>query len=186
MVEPLKVIDVELWDRAGWKGVVFVTGMGSIPVVGLVFTAPKAGMEIFTRWKRLIGGEDDTRNVIRVAFFEGDIPGEPVGYSATVGVDHDRLLAEPKKVDIEALYFFTRIQRMASHDCAHLKGFKKEFSLRGAYSLVAARLSTTGEPQLSPDHCITKRQVVFRQLADIGPDDYDRVVFTKDLDSRRH
>lgn len=48
-------IDLDKWNKAGWKGVLYAVQPGRVPVLGLVFTNYKAGIEIFKEWRNKWG-----------------------------------------------------------------------------------------------------------------------------------
>ena len=88
-----QIIDVALWNRATWKGVLYAVGM-ELPKLVLVFQNRDAATEIFGRWQEIVGNSDDDER-IRISIIEGQIPSQPPGYTMHIGpsLDHIRSTA---------------------------------------------------------------------------------------------
>ena len=95
MIEPSDVIDIGLWNRAQWSGVLFKVQPGTLPVFALVFRDLDAGEEILKGWRDALGNHD-RNEVIRVSVIEGNIPGTPPGYSVHIGPDQTRAIESAK------------------------------------------------------------------------------------------
>lgn len=49
-------IDLDKWNAAGWKGMLYLFAPGHCPVLGLLYKNYKAAKSIFAEWKRTAGG----------------------------------------------------------------------------------------------------------------------------------
>ena len=176
------LIDIALWDRAQWKGVLFVTMPDAPPVLALVFTNQEAGESIFRSWHELLGDEDRDE-AIRVSIIDGDIPGKGPGYTVHIGPAATRVIAENPFEQV--VLYPTRLQRMQTPDSPHLARFKKAFAREGRYWLSAAILEPSGQPLLLQQFRILKTHVIFRTPDEIGRDnDSDQVVLGRPDDPR--
>jgi len=182
-------IDPPTWDAAGWYGTGFLTAPDHSvpPAVVLMFGDGNAARRIFEDLRKRVGAEDEYEE-LRIAIVEGDIPGEEPGYSVHIGSHIEHILrrakAEGHEIEPEYIYTFSRINRMnPEEDSPHLGNFKKSYSRHGFYGLMPG----VGEgpafpdkpPRLVPDLAITKKEVVFRRVQDIGPNDFDVVVLKR-------
>ena len=111
---PSNLIDMDLWNRAHWKGVAFRAQEGALPVLALVFADQDAVETIMKGWHDLLG-EQDRFEVVRIAIIEA-----------------------------------------------------------------AAVISGSNEIVLDESHRMGKTQIALRRASDIGANDTDRVVFTRD------
>lgn len=50
-------IDLEKWNRAGWKGVIYLFRPGYCPVLGLLFDNYEVAKSIFSTWKEMCHGD---------------------------------------------------------------------------------------------------------------------------------
>jgi hypothetical protein len=58
------VIDVHLWNRAGWHGAAFLGfHPGLPPELALLFTDREAAGKIFSHWRERFGGEDRAEEI---------------------------------------------------------------------------------------------------------------------------
>jgi len=180
VIEPSDVIDIGLWNRAQWSGVLFKVQPGTLPVFALVFRDQDAGEEILKGWRDALG-DNDRNEVIRVSVIEGNIPGKPPGYSVHIGPDQARAIESAKaKGEGPIIMCASRQHRMErAQDSPDLAAFKQQYALVGRYELTAAVL-TAGGPLLDRAHKITKAKIAFRQVSEIqGDQDLDRIVLMK-------
>jgi hypothetical protein len=177
-----ELIDIPLWDQARWKGVLFRTQEGTIPVIALVFTDGTAAEDIFKGWLELLGGDDDVDDVIRLSIIDGEIPGHGPGYTIHIAPDPKRVLEGPAgaaSTEANPTIFATRLQRMQNPNPANLAKFKEAFLQSGQCWLVPSILGPSG-PLLHPACRIMKRSVLFRTPSDIiDQNDIDRIVLAK-------
>lgn len=174
------VIDVGLWDQAGWKGVLVASNRQAPPLLGLVFSDKQAATEIFLRWRKTFGAED-TNEEIRVAIIEGDIPGRESGYSVHINTNVEGLLKRVKTqggdIPPDLILTVGRIHRMnPDPNSRNLEIFKEEYTKFRVYRLVPAVLLPDQRVELAPDLGVTKREIYFRKVEEITPGDIDYLV----------
>lgn len=46
-------IDIDKWNQARWRGIMYISIAGDVPVLGLVFKNYQKGLEIFDQWRKL-------------------------------------------------------------------------------------------------------------------------------------
>lgn len=179
-----QLIDIPLWDRARWKGVAFGYDPRKTPFMALLFTERDAALEIFKGLHAQLGNSDE-QNLLRIAFIEGDIPGEDAGYTVHVGMNDETVLSTNPAS--EMFLMVSRVHRMKpARDSPHLTGFKREFARQHRYLLASACLSPRGELLVAPEDVIQKQHVVFKHVTEIGPNDIDRAIFVREEDSPKH
>jgi hypothetical protein len=175
------LINVELWDRARWRGVVFGRGGPHERLyVALVYQDRDAAAEIFRDWHEHIGPVD-INELIRLAVVEGDIPGKSPGYTVHISPNVERLLATRDPATKAPVEFFTRLQRMPNPTSPHLARFKQDVAEEPRYLLMAAALTGPESFALNPIHAIEKTRIVFRQARDIqAQHDVDSIVLARE------
>jgi len=117
-------IDIELWDRAQWKGVAFLNIPGQGNLLGLLYDGDKdAAQEIFKQWKKVENLDD----YIDICFIEGDIEGLPAnGYTCLISPNLDAVAKHINSETGEFVLSINRFQRMyPSDNFAMFKHFKK-------------------------------------------------------------
>lgn len=184
------LIDVELWNQARWKGVVFGGWPDKPPFMALAFVNGEAGQQIF-RGLRDITGPIDTFELIRVAIIEGDIPGEDPGYTVHIGPNLDGIVAAAKAAGSEppgGMMILTRIHRMnPTPGSPHLARFKGAFAQHQRYSLLGASISATGQNlTIDFEQPIGKTLVIFKHVSNIGKNDIDKAIFVREASQRPH
>lgn len=177
------VIDVDLWNQAGWKGVLVASNRQTPPLLGLVFTNKQTAAEIFRRWRKSFGNTD-VNEEIRIAIIEGDIPGRESGYSVHINTNVEGLLkrtmAQGLDISRDYITIVSRIHRMNPDPSSkNLDIFKEEYTKFREYHLVPAILLPGNKVELAPDLGITKREICFRKVEEITAQDMDYVVLQK-------
>jgi len=174
------IINLELWDKAGWKAAVFGGSPDRPPVLGIGFTNKAAAEQIFKEWRQRFGAVD-THDEIRVSIIEGPIPGEDDGYTVHINTDVDGLIrrtqAEGRDITDDLITVIGRFIRMnPAPGSKNLEAFKKEYEKHQSYYLVPCFFDRAGVA-LMFDYAIAKKKILFRQSADVTPNDLDYVVF---------
>jgi len=172
-------IDVELWDKAKWRGVVFLH-YGGPPYLGLVFEDEAAAREIFRQWHERYGARDADEE-LRISIVEGGIKGEEPGYTVHISADLDVTAKKFKQAgygDADMLFSLTRLNRMNPLPGAnYLELFKERYRELKTYFLIPAVLQGRGMPKFIPELGIFKNKILFRHVDDIKlHNDIDRVV----------
>ena len=177
------LIDLELWDKAKWKGVAYMFDYAGLepPFLGLIFDKIEFGEEIFKGWRKVLGN-DDPNNELRVSIVEGDVPGEDYGYyvhiSQNIHNTLSRIRREYGSPNIDFIMTATRIHRMnPSPGSQNLPSFKKAFDIKKSFSLVPGEMREINgrvEFRLIKELGILLHDISFRNYEDIkDKNDYD-------------
>ena len=173
----LSPIDIPLWDRAKWRGTVFVWTPGEPPILALGFEDGEAGQAIFRTWKER-WGDGDGDDMLRVAIITGLSERNPAEYAVVVGPNFRYVPEDKKKVFISV----SRINRMSPNTSINLDNFVKVYKKMETFFLAPVRISASGgilempSAQLS----IAKRQLDIREAWQIGENDLDVISLYED------
>lgn len=182
------LIDIELWDKAGWRGVAFLhTQEVSEPSkLLLLFKDYEVGREILSQWIEMLGKYDNL-NELRISFIEGDIPGEDFGYTVHIGSNWESTISRRKEegntIEEEFFMFISRFNRMNPPNSKNLDLFKERYTLFGSYFLsighfdeINGRLGFNPKEELQ----LLKKHVNFRNVTDIKDEnDIDAIILPK-------
>ncbi|SNT02860.1 tetratricopeptide repeat protein [Pseudomonas segetis] len=163
------VIDVHLWDQAGWRGV-FVADFArnAPPALALMFTDAGAATKIFARWRERIGSAD-LNEEIYLAVIQGISREHPAHYRLLITSSPPET-EEPS--NRKAHTIVSRMQTMEAASDANLSRFLGAFKRVGAYLLLPAILKD-GQPELLFEMAIMKRKLVVRSATDVGKNDLE-------------
>ncbi|HDY6082255.1 tetratricopeptide repeat protein [Pseudomonas aeruginosa] len=164
------VIDVHLWDQAGWRGVAVADlAPNAPPALALMFTDAGAARKIFARWRERLGSADHN-DEIYVAVVQGISREHPAHYRLLITSTPPETEAplDRKKVHM----MVSRMQTMEASSDANLLRFLAAYQRTGAYLLLPA-VFKAGQPELLFEMAILKRKLVVRSAADIGKNDLE-------------
>jgi hypothetical protein len=178
-VKVASIIDLPLWDRAGWSG----TGMAMIgdqpPILALCFRDMAAGARIFEGWRARFG-QVDQDETIRIAIIQGLTYTDPTGYAVTVGRYIDTFQRENPNAFLTML---SRINRMEQASPENLYQFLAAYARHGSYRLVPMRMTRNVTlDAFRLDLGITKRKLELRRAWQIGAHDPDMSALRDDDD----
>lgn len=178
------VIDVDLWNQAKWKAMVFVSapGLQAPPIVGFLFENDEKGNEIFTALKQRFG-DVDCNDEIRLSFIEGISEKNPSDYKVHIGTEWKVIVEKMEKIGLNPdKSFFVGVSRI--HEMNPPKGSKNIEIFKHAYSYFNKYYITnitTNNGQLQPNvsNLIGKQKIYFRKKIDVikNKNDEDIVVF---------
>ena len=173
----LSPIDIPLWNRAKWRGTVFVWTPGEPPILALGFEDGEAGQAIFRTWKERWGDEDGD-DALRVAIITGLSKQNPAEYAVVVGPNFRYMPENKKKVFLS----ISRINRMVPNTSINLDNFVKVYKEMETFFLAPVRISTSqGILEMpSAQLSIAKRQLDIREAWQIGENDPDVVALYQD------
>ena len=179
----VSVIDNVLWDQAHWVATAFAFPSieGGMPALAFAFKHERPAMRIFQQWRSEFGNED-TCELVRIAIIEGDIPGQPAGYTVHVGTNPAHMVTQldpsPEHNSQRYIATLSRFNRMGTSHMHHgLERFKLTVSALRQYLLLPAvynQVSTELRPML--ELAILKREIHFRHVQEIAPPDIDAAV----------
>ena len=159
------VVDVHLWDKAGWRGILFGIRNG-VPLLALAFEDCNAGDKIIARWRERFGARD-RHETIYVAVVTGVSDAEPANYTVliTSRVDPSRDNATGGTT-----MYLGRHLTMTPRTSVNLDAFLRTYEAVGIYELATAKMDgKTAEPVIGRG--ILKRHLSVRRLQEIEPDD---------------
>jgi hypothetical protein len=168
------LIDLPLWDRAKWKGVLYIwpIEMDFEPWMALGFEDGAAAKAIFTGWRAKLGNIDK-EDRIRLSILTGVDRYNPNHYSVVVG---SNLLESERGPRVKYFVSVCRIHRMEPSTSRNLTAFVNRFERIGTYRLMPAQLDLrTGKCEPYPDLAIQKRKIRISPAWEIGEHDPDGV-----------
>ncbi len=176
----VSIIKDQLWDKAKWSGVSFMIDPHNEypPIIALIFLNHEMGKKIFTQWQKDIG-EIDKNEKIRMSIIRGIDNKNPHAYKIQIGAN-PMIFPEGKRF----VTYYSRIHRMDALSTKNLDRFLESYHEVGAYYLGAsfAPEGFDGSQPLEFDnqYRIGKKSINICNAYEIGPNDIDAVVITKD------
>lgn len=172
------LIDVHLWNRAGWSGVAFADlGPGYPPAIALMFTDEDAAKKIFTRWHERFG-QADKQDEIYLAIVRGISVENPAHYRVLIT---SRLPPDDSETGDQILMLASRVQTMEAESDVNLRRFIDAYSRSKTYLLVPARLKRGEPPELLLGFSILKRALSVKTASEVEANDVEAMA----LGSRR-
>lgn len=173
----VSIIDIPLWDKAKWRGVLFAHSPDSYepPVLGLLYEEAEAGQEIFRGLTSKLG-KIDVDEKLRLAILTGIDERNRFAYSTIVTSNLDN----EERQDEKQVVTVARMQRMYPPDDRNLNGFLERFNRTKRYWLVPAGLAVGGAPKIFWEHAIAKRKLSVRPAWQIGDNDPDMIALMPD------
>jgi hypothetical protein len=169
-------IDIPLWDRAGWQGVLFACSDRASPALGIIYRDIEAGERIFDSWREQFGPEDG-EDVLRIAIIRGISKQNPAHYGVIVGPNYS--LSDLRDSNAKTVVFVSRIHRMEPTSPENLDRFLEAYQKWGKYYLAPAQMEP--KPALVSG-AILKRHLHVRQAWEIGENDPESVALHEDDD----
>lgn len=168
------VINIPLWDKAGWQATGYLIANDRPPVIAISFNDAAAGRQIFEHWRASFGKIDENEK-IRLSIIGGINRAFPFHYRVSIG----------SKIEIEdekPVNMISRINQMSPDNSVNLDNFKRAFKAIGDYYfLVPAKFSgpTFSFDDLFLDLSIGKRVIEFRDAWQIAENDPDLMALRK-------
>jgi len=136
----LGLINVRLWDKASWRGTVFMTSDGAAPVLAILFEEPAHARSIFEELVAEIG-EDDPNDQLRISVIKGVSEREPNKYRMLISENiHSK--NQGKMVTLSS-----RINTMTPSTPENLERFLSSYKKSGKFLLTFTHVSkTSGTP----------------------------------------
>lgn len=163
------LIDLSLWNKAEWSGMVYMYDADDpnvIPLVGFGFKDIEAGKAIFRGWLKKLG-KYDKDEMIRISFITGVDKENPASYKVMVGSNPS---ITPKKSSNRFFTLVSRFQRMDPSNTENLDTFLKKFNRIGRYAIVP--IQYINEPDdttsLNLDLMIIKSELFIKQAWQIN------------------
>lgn len=179
-IEIISIINIELWNKAKWKGMVFGFAPGKLPIMAPLFANISAGKAIFAEWREKVGNKDEN-DLIKVGIIKKINKDNPVSYKVIFTSNLDRL---PKINKVRYFTTVSRFQKMNSTDNNNLLLFErivKSIQNDWKYWIVPAYLnSKTGQPEMLLEYAILKNNVTIKEAWEIGENDWLSAAITID------
>lgn len=167
------VIDIHLWNRAGWIGTAFADwGERYPPTIALMFTDRDAARKIFERWHERFGRVDEG-DEIYIAIVRGISVENPAHYRMLIT---SSVSTEGELTGDQRLIIASRIQTMHAKSDTHLMHFLSIYNRAEAYTLVPAISTSNGEPKFLSEFAILKRKLSVKTVSEIKEYDIERIV----------
>tara|TARA_R110002096_G_scaffold120601_9_gene261148 strand:- start:1159 stop:4422 length:3264 start_codon:yes stop_codon:yes gene_type:complete len=172
------IINLHLWDRAGWNGIMFAGyGPAYPPMLALIFRDEQTACSIFSGWRDKFGSRDK-EDAIRIALLRGVDAQHPSHYRASISKNFD-----PKKDGLDPSKKFMQASRMLTitpPNSNNLDTFLSDFEEKQCFILAPAVLGPEGEPQFFTDLSILKRMLYVREAWEVGVHDQDGMALRSD------
>lgn len=164
------VINVHLWNRATWRGNLYMT-VGSPapkypPYLCLCFENGDAGRKIFEGWRERFGESDDG-NQIYLAIVRNFAAERPYDYKVLVTSGRPRLVDASRLVSIPS-----RIHEMNPASSENLERFLTDLNVVGSYWLLPATFEN-GEPRIFEDLAIKKNALSVKDASEVTDHDLE-------------
>ncbi|NCT81674.1 MAG: tetratricopeptide repeat protein [Comamonadaceae bacterium] len=174
------VIDVHLWDRAGWIGAAYGSmGPDDMPWFALMFTDGEAATRIFKRWLERFGDVDENEEI-----YIGIIRKLSAEYPAHYGI----FVTSNPGAEAGLATFASRTHYLHPSDDVNLSRFLADFGRHGGYRLMPAIFSGSGAPKFLPQLALVKRALSVTNAADATDNSIESVhlkLFQSSADDHR-
>ncbi len=164
------LINIELWNKAGWTATAFITSdrPDEPPYLALVFKDREAAASIFAGWRNEIGKQDSGEK-LRVSMLTGIDRENPSAYRVIIGINPDLSTVRPGGQAIVV----SRIHTMHPNDSSNLDRFLASYKQRARYILLPAQAGPNNSFVWAPELGILKHELVVRPAYQIGENDPD-------------
>jgi hypothetical protein len=164
------VIDIHLWDRAGWTGTAFADwGVSYPPAIALLFTDAETARKIFERWRERFG-PIDKQDDIYLAIVRRISAENPAHYRVLIT---SRLPPEDEQPGGQRFMITSRMNTMHAESDVNLVRFLEAYGRARTYALLPAVWKGKGEPEFISDVAILKRKLSVKSASEIGNNDIE-------------
>jgi hypothetical protein len=164
------VIDVHLWDRAGWMGAAYgIVDRKAPPFMALMFKNREAAAKIFSRWRERFGTMDKDEE-IHIGIIRRFSAEHPTHYGMVVT---SKILANSGESQIAMVA--SRSLTMEPSNDVNLTGFLDLYKKAGAYLLMPMVMVPGRQPQFIDELHLLKRTLHVKIAADVGPHDLENM-----------
>ncbi|WP_214348337.1 hypothetical protein [Pseudomonas congelans] len=160
------VIDVHLWNRAGWTGVAYgALHPEAPPFMAMMFRDQDAAEKIFERWRERFGIVDKKEEILIeiVRHFSAEHPAH-YGMAISSNIQRDE---EDQRTPMLTVRSIT--MEPANED--NLSRFLESYKRAGAYLLMPMVILPGQPPRLVKEAYILKNSLSVVEAADVGPND---------------
>jgi hypothetical protein len=169
-VKVKSVIDIQLWDRAGWMGAAYgVLHPTSPPFMALMFKDRDAAAKIFERWRERFG-TGDKEEEIHIGIVRRFSAENPAHYGMVITSKIQGDWGNSRFAMIAS-----RSLTMAPTDEVNLTGFLDLYKKAGAYLLMPVVMVPGQAPQFIDGYYLLKRSLQVKMAAEVGPNDLENM-----------
>lgn len=196
-------IDIEKWDLAEWKGIVYIFFPSKAPIMGFLFKNYEMGRSIFAEWKAQANGgfADDFISLTYIVppfpkgcwVYEGESSNNGNGYIVHVDANITEAFKRAKKMGLEddelLITTISRFRWMPEHEGdTNRKLLQKMTASGNGYCIMPVGMKTWSynTPDISEDNLlkdfsdvVRMKKLEFKRGVDIGENDPSNVVFMK-------
>lgn len=164
------IINMDLWNAAGWKGMAYAPMVNRPPLLGLLFNSEEKGCSIFREWRERFG-EKDVADEIRITVVKGIDRSNPFHYRTRICREIDT--GARTEHEGRQLVIVHRIHTLHAKDHKSLDCFLSELTSFGYYLLAPCFIGKDGKPEFIQETGILKRKFHVREAWQIGCHDID-------------
>jgi hypothetical protein len=174
------VINIPLWDKAGWGGVFYIVAMYDLdepPGLGLIFKDGVAGRSIFEELRKKLGSKD-TDDRLRISIITGIDKEDPTAYELVVGTN---LPASDAERGPREIVFVSRVHRMDKPNPLNLKRFEDQVTRTKRYGVFPVQAPTREKDmEMFGDLAIMKKTIRIAPAWQVGENDIDSMAIRPD------
>jgi hypothetical protein len=162
------VIDLHLWDQAGWTGTAFGSfGDSAPPFLALIFNNQNVATKLFERWRERFGSRDESEEI-----YIGIVRQYSADHPAHYGMVVTSRLPDDGDVRMRFSTLVSRSLSMEPDNDVNLSRFLKDYERVGAYLLMPMVLEDgQAQPTLLRNLFVLKRTLHVKLAANVGPFD---------------
>lgn len=170
-IRTVSLIRSGLWDKAGWSGMLFMSGQNDDlpPIIAPIFKDAKAGCAIFGEWRNELGYFDEV-NKLALGVVRGINRNRPHSYTIFFKTNTKNIYHEKRPHHLVSI---NRVHRMTPNDSSNLNHFIDSFKVYGKYILAPAFFATNQPYQINFDVGLVKQHFQIRNAWEIGRNDSD-------------
>jgi len=164
------VIDVHLWDRAGWLGTAYGTfSHNAPPFMALMFKDRTSAIKIFERWRDRFGAVDKNE-ALHISIIR-QLSNRPATHYGLI------ITSRPNESVMDSQYesFASRSMTMTPETDINLCRFLDDHQQAGCYLLVPAVMEPGRPPEIIKDFYLLKRNLHVKTAAEVGPHDMENL-----------
>lgn len=169
-VKVRSVIDIHLWDRAGWMGAAYgIVAPKVPPFMALMFKNRDAAAKIFERWRERFGAVDNEEEIY-------------IGIVRRFSIEHPThygmLITSKVPVDQgdpRIAMLASRSLTMEPYEDVNLTGFLDLYKKAGAYLLMPVVMVPGKPPQFIDGLSLLKRSLQVKMATDVGANDLENM-----------
>ncbi|MBN2479346.1 MAG: hypothetical protein JXA94_03880 [Parachlamydiales bacterium] len=171
------IINMQLWDKAKWKGVGFAFSKEEGIFMILAFENADAAKKIFDEWKDKVGNIDK-EELIRVSIIKGINKDHPFYYKVQITINENVLLKNSIGED-QFIQIPSRFHLMVPNDSKNLDLLTSGIEHYKKYQLIPAYINHSGDVEPFFDLGIIKTLLIIKNAWEIGKNDLESVVITE-------